>query len=136
MHRSDTLANCFTGTIIIACLAAIPFAWAASVARAQDSRESPSFLTGSRGESPESELALQAYLFLLAPDAYDGYLEAANNSPLVACIEAALFTCGQGQVCSVHVINNSCAFTCQDAEGHCPPGPTPDPDPDPDISDF
>ena len=92
------------------------------------------FLTGSRGESPESELAFQEYLFLLAPDAYDGYLEAANNSPLVACVEAALFTCGQGQVCSVHVIDNSCAFVCQDAEGHCPPGPTPDPDPDPDIS--
>ncbi len=130
MQRSDTLANCFTGTVIIACLAAIPFLWAASARAEAEHQRSHSFLSGSRGESPESELAFQEYLFLLAPDAYDGYLEAANNSPLVACVEAALFTCGAGQVCSVHVIDNSCAFVCQDAEGHCPPGPTPDPDPD------
>lgn len=50
-------------------------------------------------------------------DVLPGILGGAN--PLSECVDAALLTCGAGQVCGVCVSNGSCSFACRDSEGGC-----------------
>ena len=82
------------------------------------------------GNNPDQMIALMTYLHMLAPDIYDGLMEVAT--PLIECIDGAIMTCGEGNVCSVCVINNEvCSFQCRDEDGHCPApvecGSRPDP---------
>ena len=60
-----------------------------------------------------------ALLVTLDPsiDVLPGILGGAN--PLSECVDAALLTCGAGQVCGVCVSNGSCSFACRDSEGGC-----------------
>ena len=80
-------------------------------------------------------LDVMTYLSLVSPDAYDGYIIYAN-SPLTQCIEAALLTCGSGNVCSVCVASDVCSFQCQDAEGGCEPAPPCGPQPNPTVNEY
>ena len=80
----------------------------------------------------DDTLALMTYLYLVAPDAYDGVMAADPVSPLLQCINAAIITCGEGNVCYVCVVNDTvCSFHCRDGAGECPPPPACGPDPDP-----
>ena len=79
----------------------------------------------------ERDLVLMTYVHLLIPDVWDGLMEVAT--PLMECIEGALFTCGEGEVCWVCVVNHEvCSFLCRNKDGSCP-SPQPCGLPPPDI---
>jgi hypothetical protein len=44
-------------------------------------------------------------------------------SPLTQCAETAIMVCGEGQVCCLCVYDESCSFSCRDANGGCDPCP-------------
>ena len=122
MNRHSTIAGPIAGAVALVGLS-VMLAW-----RFND--HAPS----SRGESAtHDELALHTYLGILAPESLDLYREAVQ-SPLAECIEGAVQTCGEGEVCSVCVYRESCSFQCRNDDGSCPPAPPCGPPPDSDSA--
>ena len=124
MTKLETL-SCMPFFALVVCCATVACVavWGGDAVSASSDGESV-------GESEtRRELAFQTYLGLLAPETLDLYTET-GQSPLVMCVEAAIQTCGEGQVCGVCVYHESCSFHCRNNDGSCPPSPPCGPLPD------
>ena len=74
--------------------------------------------------SPESELHTRANVQHMI-DVLDHYgaSKIKLSKEAEASINAAIETCGQGEVCYVCVYRESCSFQCRSDDGSCPPAP-------------